>query len=152
MSRVDSPAGRGAGGGRCGRVSVTRRPLGDELLIRLNRPPHCGPPLLSHSHLSPSTQLTGAWRIDRNTCALTHTRPEFHVPWPDLPPPPTSLIYSLFNEKIKEIQWANTLVNNAHYGVFIIPWFVPDGVQLTGVDAFCAPRVSRSNILHLSGM
>lgn len=46
--------------------------LADELLIRLNLPPHCRLSPLSFP-LIPFRERTEAWRIDANACALAHT-------------------------------------------------------------------------------
>lgn len=76
---MDSPAGHGWGCVRtCSRCSgpwlaMPRRfpvtsSVPDWIFLSTVVPPR------SHSHLSPSRQRTEAWRIDVNTCALTHTR------------------------------------------------------------------------------
>lgn len=58
--------------------------LGEELLIRLNLPPYCRPSELPLP-LIPFRERTEAWRIDVNTCALTHTHDLNCVLWQILP-------------------------------------------------------------------
>ncbi len=52
--------------------------LGDELLIRLSLPPYCRPCPLPLP-LIPFRERTEAWRIDVNTCALTHSHARTHA-------------------------------------------------------------------------
>lgn len=112
MSDADSPAGHGggclwqqvaAGAVDLGNDALTF--LGDELLIRLNLPPYCRPSPLPLP-LILFRERTEAWRIDINTCVVTHTRARARtlahvlnlVPWQFLP----CLIYSPLHEEERQ--------------------------------------------------